>query len=74
LIVPQPSGAVHLFMTSEPSELGLPQHANQRMACFHTRTRIGENFGRHRGKAEGVVGFPISQQPGVKGPHRSAKR
>ena len=73
MIVPQPSGAVHLFMTSELSEHGLPQHANQSMASFHASTRVGENFGRHRSKAEGVVGFPISQQPDVRGHHQSTK-
>ena len=43
------------------------------MPAILSRSRVGENIARHRGKAEGIIEFPISKQPGVRSHHRSTK-
>ena len=43
------------------------------MAAILSSARIGENFGCHHGKTEGVVELPISVQSGDRGHHLSAK-
>jgi hypothetical protein len=66
-------GVIHVLVTREPSEHGLPQHSHQRVSSIPAGACVGENFGRHRGKTEGVIELPIREQPGVRGHHRSAK-
>jgi hypothetical protein len=66
-------GVIHILIPGEPPEHGLSQHSHQRMPAIPARARAGEHFARHRGKTERVIEFPISQQSGVGGHHRSAK-
>ena len=72
-IMAQPLGVIHVLITGQPSEHGLPQHAHQRMAAIPASARLGENFGRHRGKTERVAEFSIREQSGVRGQHSSTK-
>ena len=71
--MPQPLGVIHVLITGQPSEHGLPQHSHQSVPTILSRSRVGENIVRHRGEAEGVIEFPISKQPGVRSHHRSTK-
>lgn len=69
----QPFGIIHILIPGEPPEHGLPQHSNESMPAIPASARVGENVARHRGKTERVIEFPISEQSGVGGHHRSAK-
>ena len=72
-IMAHPLGVIHVLIAGQPSEHGLSQHSHQRMAAIPASARLSENFGRHRGKTERIVEFPICEQSGVGGHHRSAE-
>ena len=72
-IMAQPLGVVDVLVSGKPTEHRLPQHADQSMPAVLARAGVGENFGRHRGKTERIVEFPICEQPGVGSHHRSAE-
>ena len=65
-IMAQPLGVIHVLIASQPSEHGLSQHSHQRMAAIPASARLGENFGRHRGKTERIVEFRYASNPASK--------
>ena len=72
-IMAQPFGVVDVLVSRRPPEHGLPQHADQRMTDVLAGASVGENFACHRAEAERVVEFPVREQAGVGGDHRSPK-
>jgi len=72
-IMPKPLGVVHVLITGEPSEHGLPQHSHQSAPAILACACVGENIARHREKTQRVVEFATSKQPGVRSHHRSTE-
>jgi hypothetical protein len=72
-IMPKPLGVVHILLTSETPEYGLPQHANKRMPTVLAGAGVGERVACHREKTKRVVEFSIGEQTGVGGDDRAAK-
>jgi hypothetical protein len=66
-------GVVHILLSGKPPEHGLPQHADQRITAVLAGASVGENLACHRAEAERVVEFPLREQAGVGGDHRTAK-
>jgi hypothetical protein len=71
-IMTQALGVVDILISGEAAEHRLPQHADQGMATVLTGA-VGENLAGHRTEAERIVEFPVREQAGVGGDHRSAK-
>lgn len=69
----QPFGVIHVLISCQSTEHGLPQHADKRVPSILPSARVGEHVASHRGETQRVVEFPISEQPGVRGYDRSAK-
>ena len=69
----QALGIVHVLVSGKPTEHGLPQHTDQRMAAVLASARVGEHLARHRGQTERVVKFAIGEQSGIGGDHGAAK-
>src|ERR1700726_946044 len=63
----------HIFISGQPTEHRLSQHSNESMPAIPAGACVGEYIAGHRGKAERVVEFPVREQAGVGGDHRSAK-
>ena len=72
-IVPQTLGVVHVLISSETTEHGLPQQTDQRMAAVPTGARIGKSFDCHLGQSERVVKFAVRQQSRIGCDHGPAK-
>jgi hypothetical protein len=51
----------------------LSQHSNESMPAIPAGACIGEHLARHRAEAERIVEFPVREQAGVGGDHRSAR-
>jgi type III restriction enzyme len=69
----QSLGIVHVLVSGEATEHGLPQHSDKCLPAVLTGSRIRERFPCHRAEAERVVEFPIGKKPGVRGHGRAAK-
>ena len=69
----QPVGVVHVFISRETTENGLPQHSDKSMPAVLASSSIRERFPAHRTEAECVVEFTICKQPGVGRHDRTAK-
>ena len=72
-IMAQALSVVHIFISGKPTEHRLSQHSDESMPAVLAGACVGEHIAGHRGKAERVVEFPIGEQSGVGGDHRSAK-
>ena len=66
-------GAIYDFISSKPSECGLPQQSNQQMAAVPASTCVGEHLACHGAEAEGIVEFAIGQQSRIGGKDRATK-
>ena len=64
---------VHILVSGKSPEHRLSQHSDESMPAILAGACVGEHIARHRGKAERVVEFPVREQAGVGGDHRSAK-
>jgi hypothetical protein len=69
----QSLGIVHVLVSGEATEHGLPQHSDKCLPAVLTGSRIRERFPGHRAEAERIVQFPISEQPSIGGHDRTAK-
>ena len=72
-IMTQALGIVHVLVSGKPTEHGLPQQTDQRMAAVLASARIGEHLTRQRGQPERIVKFAIGEQPSIGGHHGTAK-
>ena len=63
----QAFGVVHVIISGETPEHGLPKQPDQRMAAVPAGPRIGEHIAGHCAETEGVVEFAIGQQSGIGG-------
>jgi len=69
----QALGVVNIFIPSEPTEHGLPQHSDESMPAIPARACVGEHLARHIAETERVIEFAIGQQSCIRSDHRSAK-
>ena len=67
----QAFGVVHVLVSGETPEHGLPKQPDQRMAAVPAGARIGEHVAGHCAETEGVVEFAIGQQSGIGGDPRA---
>src|SRR5215831_4099907 len=72
-IMTEALGIVHVLVSGKPTEHGLPQQTDQRMAAVLASARIGEHLTRQHGQPEHIVKFAIGEQPGIGGDHGAAK-
>src|SRR6266446_9933298 len=72
-IMTEALGVVHVLVTGKPTEHGLPQQTDQRMAAVLASARIGEHLTSQRGQPKRIVKFAIGEQPGIGGDHEAAK-
>src|SRR5215468_12469679 len=66
-IMTQALGIVHVLVSGKPTEHGLPQQTDQRMAAVLASARVGEHLTRQRGQPERIVKFAIGEQPSIGG-------
>jgi len=64
---------VHVFVSCEATEHGLPQHTDKSMSAILAGSRIRERFSRHRAEAKRIIEFAIGEQPRVGGHDRTTK-
>ena len=69
----QAFGIVHVFVSRETTENGLPQHSDKSMPAILAGSPVRQRFPCHRAEAKRVVEFAIGEQPSVRGHHRTAK-
>ncbi len=69
----QPFSVVHVLVSGEPPEHGLPQHADQSMSAVLAGAGVGEALARHGAEAERVVEFAVGKQTSIGGHDRTAK-
>src|SRR5262249_35851747 len=62
-----------VLVSGKPTEHGLPQQTDQRMAAVLASARIGEHLTRQRGQPERIVKFAIGEQPGIGRDHGATK-
>src|SRR6516225_11097186 len=72
-IMTEALGIVYVLVSGKPTEHGLPQQTDQRMAAVLASARIGEHLTRQRGQPERIVKFAIGEQPTIGGDHGAAK-
>ncbi len=72
-IVAQTFGVVHVLVSGEPPEHGLPQQPDQRMATVPAGAGVSERAAHHHAEAEGVVEFTIGQQASIGRDDRTSK-
>jgi hypothetical protein len=70
-IMAQALGVVHVIISGETPEHGLPKQPDQSMAAVPVGARIGEQIAGHCAETEGVVEFAIGQQFGIGGDPRT---
>lgn len=66
-------GIVHVLVSGQPSEHGLPELGKQGVAAVASRSDIGHRLPGHRGQAESLVESAEGQQPGVGGDARAVE-
>jgi len=64
---------IHILISGKSPEHRLSQHSDESMPAVLAGACVGEYIAGHRGKAERVVDFPVREQAGVGGDHRSSK-
>jgi hypothetical protein len=69
----QAFGVVHLLVSRETAENGLPQHSDKSMPAVLAGSRIRELFSSHPAEANCVIEFAIGEQSAVGGHDRTAK-
>jgi hypothetical protein len=69
----QAFGIVHVLVSGEPPEHGLPQQPDQRMATVPAGARVSKRAACHHAQAEGVVEFTIGQQASIGSNGRASK-
>ena len=72
-IMTQAFCVIHILVSGKSPEHRLSQHSDESMPAVLAGACVGEYIAGHRGKAERVVEFPVREQAGVGGDHRSAK-
>src|SRR6516164_7272439 len=72
-IMTEALGIVYVLVSGKPTEHGLPQQTDQRMAAVLASARIGEHLPRQRGQPERIVKFAIGEQPGIGRDHGATK-
>ena len=72
-IMPQTFGVVHVLVSSEATKYRLSEQPGQCVPAILASACVGEYIAGHHGKAERVVEFPVREQAGVGGDHRSSK-
>ena len=69
----QAFGVVHVFVSRETTENGLPQHSDKSMPAILAGSPVRQRFPCHRAEAKRVVEFAIGEQASVGGHDRTAK-
>jgi len=72
-IMPKPSRVVHILVSSQSPEHGLPQHPHERVPAVLAGAGVGEPLARHGAEAECVVEFAVCEQTSIGGHDRNGE-